>query len=142
MTTEPNAPDEQIERRARYAATIRNEVLLRLGPNAITLAEQGRPVRMNLSEAAAAADAVARLIDAEQADLRSSLAAAQTERELLLRSVNAHEEFHAAVAGLLGRWTTAGPPPLGTSVARWWDSRLVELGEVLAVPDDMPADHR
>ncbi|MGW3847156.1 hypothetical protein [Streptomyces fagopyri] len=31
------------------------------------------------------------------------------------------------VAELYERWLRAGPPPLGTSMARWWDARLLEL---------------
>ncbi|WP_042170150.1 hypothetical protein [Streptomyces sp. NBRC 110035] len=33
-------------------------------------------------------------------------------------------------------WMKAGPPPLGTSVARWWDQRLVELRAALLPPSD------
>ncbi|MFJ6085109.1 hypothetical protein ACIQI8_27245 [Streptomyces sp. NPDC092369] len=32
---------------------------------------------------------------------------------------------------LYNRWTQAGPPPLGTSLARWWDARLAELHEAV-----------
>lgn len=38
----------------------------------------------------------------------------------------------SAVRDLLARWQTAGPPPLGTSLSRWWDRRLVELAAALA----------
>jgi hypothetical protein len=31
------------------------------------------------------------------------------------------------VTTLYDRWVQAGPPPLGTLIARWWDKRLVEL---------------
>lgn len=31
------------------------------------------------------------------------------------------------VIDLYERWLKAGPPPLGTSIARWWDKRLLEL---------------
>jgi hypothetical protein len=31
------------------------------------------------------------------------------------------------VIDLYERWVKAGPPPLGTSTARWWDKRLAEL---------------
>lgn len=31
------------------------------------------------------------------------------------------------VRALYERWVKAGPPPLGASLARWWDQRLVEL---------------
>lgn len=35
------------------------------------------------------------------------------------------------VAALHDRWVKAGPPPLGTSISRWWDRRLVELRAAL-----------
>jgi hypothetical protein len=59
------------DRRDRYAAAIRDEVRLRLGTNALALAERGQPVQMNFSEAAAAAGAVMAVADAEQAELRA-----------------------------------------------------------------------
>lgn len=31
------------------------------------------------------------------------------------------------VIALYDQWVNAGPPPLGTSMARWWDRRLVEI---------------
>lgn len=37
----------------------------------------------------------------------------------------------ADVRALRDRWVKAGPPPLGTSVSRWWDKRLVELHAAL-----------
>ena len=39
---------------------------------------------------------------------------------------------------LYERWVKAGPPPLGTSLARWWDQRLVELRAAI-LPADEPA---
>jgi hypothetical protein len=38
----------------------------------------------------------------------------------------------SAVRNLLTHWQAAGPPPLGTSISRWWDRRLVELAAALA----------
>ena len=35
------------------------------------------------------------------------------------------------VTDLYERWVKAGPPPLGTPMARWWDRRLVELHEAI-----------
>ena len=35
------------------------------------------------------------------------------------------------VIDLYERWVKVGPPPLGTSVSRWWDKRLVELHAAL-----------
>lgn len=39
----------------------------------------------------------------------------------------------ARVQALADRWVKAGPP-LGVSMARWWDMRLVELRAALAEP--------
>ncbi|MEV8042427.1 hypothetical protein AB0P02_01100 [Streptomyces griseoluteus] len=35
------------------------------------------------------------------------------------------------VISLYEQWVKAGPPPLGTPTARWWDKRLAELRGVL-----------
>ncbi|WP_328632039.1 hypothetical protein [Streptomyces sp. NBC_00356] len=40
------------------------------------------------------------------------------------------------VIDLYERWVKAGPPPLGTSISRWWDARLVELHDAI-----LPAAH-
>jgi hypothetical protein len=69
--TDPT-PAEQAARRERYAAKIREEVRLRLGTNALALAERGQPVQMNFSEAATAADSAIAVADAEQAELRTA----------------------------------------------------------------------
>lgn len=37
----------------------------------------------------------------------------------------------ARARALADRWVKGGPPPLGTSVSRWWDRRLVELNTAL-----------
>ncbi|OQQ16104.1 hypothetical protein B0675_02125 [Streptomyces sp. M41(2017)] len=34
------------------------------------------------------------------------------------------------------QWVKAGPPPLGASMARWWDARLVELHNAIVPPGD------
>jgi len=36
------------------------------------------------------------------------------------------------VTDLYEQWVKAGPPPLGTPIARWWDNRLVELHDAIA----------
>lgn len=41
---------------------------------------------------------------------------------------------------LYERWVKAGPPPLGASLARWWDQRLVELRAALLPPNNPPTD--
>ena len=38
------------------------------------------------------------------------------------------------VRALYEQWVKAGPPPLGTSTARWWDRRLVELHDAIQPP--------
>jgi hypothetical protein len=38
------------------------------------------------------------------------------------------------VRALRDRWVKAGPPPLGTPLARWWDARLIELNTALDEP--------
>lgn len=46
------------------------------------------------------------------------------------------EETVTRVTGLYEQWVKAGPPPLGVSLARWWDARLVELREAIQPPAD------
>ncbi|MDT7847235.1 hypothetical protein [Streptomyces justiciae] len=33
-------------------------------------------------------------------------------------------------------WLKAGPPPIGTPLARWWDARLIALREALRAPSN------
>ncbi|GGX99118.1 hypothetical protein [Streptomyces fructofermentans] len=42
----------------------------------------------------------------------------------------------ARVTALYEKWVKAGPPPLGSSMARWWDARLVELHDALSPTAD------
>jgi hypothetical protein len=42
----------------------------------------------------------------------------------------AHNDLQRVTA-LYEQWVKAGPPPLGTPMARWWDKRLAELHAVL-----------
>lgn len=35
------------------------------------------------------------------------------------------------VMDLYEQWVKAGPPPLGTSMSRWWDARLAELHDAI-----------
>jgi hypothetical protein len=46
------------------------------------------------------------------------------------RARNAETEVQRVV-DLYERWVKAGPPPLGASMARWWDARLVELRKAI-----------
>ncbi|GGZ80358.1 hypothetical protein ACFOOM_07670 [Streptomyces echinoruber] len=38
------------------------------------------------------------------------------------------------VIDLYERWVKAGPPPIGTSLARWWDAHLAELHDAIRPP--------
>jgi hypothetical protein len=75
-------------------------------------------------------------------DLLDDAIAAQLGRPLY-DAINQHlaDGQHAEAAlervrDLADQWVKAGPPPLGTSMARWWDRRLVELNAALAEPKD------
>ena len=70
------------------------------------------------------------LLDADDAYTRGWQAHhAAVETELL--AMPGSEQRTGPLAGLYARWVKAGPPPLGQSVSRWWDRRLVELGGAL-----------
>lgn len=61
---------------------------------------------------------------------------------MIWRAVNAAldaQDAHAdatngRVRALLAQWIKAGAPPLGVSLSRWWDKRLVELINALDDP--------
>lgn len=63
--------------------------------------------------------------EAQQGETASRVTAA------LYRSA---EQDVTRVIELYERWTKAGPPPLGTLMARWWDARLVELHDAIVPP--------
>ncbi|MEU3507642.1 hypothetical protein ABZ733_06900 [Streptomyces longwoodensis] len=44
------------------------------------------------------------------------------------------------VIALYERWVKAGPPPLGASMARWWDARLIELHNAIRPPTDQTTE--
>lgn len=44
------------------------------------------------------------------------------------------------VVALYEQWVADGAPPLGTSMARWWDKKLVELHNAIRTPESVPAD--
>lgn len=46
------------------------------------------------------------------------------------------EQDVSRVIALYEQWVKAGPPPLGTSLSRWWDARLVELHDAILPPHD------
>ncbi|MFJ5259114.1 hypothetical protein ACIQAC_01385 [Streptomyces sp. NPDC088387] len=54
---------------------------------------------------------------------------------LRLRAEQA-EAASERVREMAERWVAAGPPPLGTSVSRWWDARLVELHHAIRPPEE------
>ncbi|ELP67717.1 hypothetical protein STRTUCAR8_08596 [Streptomyces turgidiscabies Car8] len=49
------------------------------------------------------------------------------------------EDTVTRVIGLYEQWVKAGTPALGTSMARWWDRRLVELHDAIQGPAEQPA---
>lgn len=64
----------------------------------------------------------------------------------ILRELDQHTATGAAtddetttrVISLCEQWVKAGPPPLGTPMARWWDARLVELHNAILPPGRCP----
>lgn len=46
------------------------------------------------------------------------------------------EQDVTRVIALYERWVKAGPPPLGVSLSRWWDARLVELHNAIRPPQE------
>ncbi|MFI1701987.1 hypothetical protein ACH419_39405 [Streptomyces bobili] len=44
------------------------------------------------------------------------------------------EQDVSRVITLYEQWVQAGPPPLGASMARWWDARLAELHKAILPP--------
>ncbi|MCF0086660.1 MULTISPECIES: hypothetical protein [unclassified Streptomyces] len=59
-----------------------------------------------------------------------------------MRQLDRAEHAEAAInqaRALYESWVHAGPPPLGTSMARWWDSRLIELRTALQPDGQQPA---
>lgn len=48
------------------------------------------------------------------------------------------EQDVSRVIALYERWVKAGPPPLGTPIARWRDARLAELHDAILPPDAAP----
>jgi hypothetical protein len=78
-------------------------------------------------------------------ELCSTLPSDTTRRNAMIwRAVNAALDAQEAsaeaatgrVRALLARWVKAGAPPLGVSLSRWWDKRLVELNTALDGPED------
>lgn len=42
----------------------------------------------------------------------------------------------ARIRALRTDWLSTGAPPIGTSIARWWDKRLIELAAALDDPKE------
>lgn len=53
-----------------------------------------------------------------------------------LKQMAQFDEALSRVRALADGWVKAGPPPLGASMARWWDARLVELNAALDEPKE------
>lgn len=92
------------------AEAIRTEVRVRLGPNSLALASQGQPVQLNYGEAAAAADAVMRLLQDRWAppppgDRREQL----PDHILVLVDVPAYTSTACELADLLAPAAAAHP---------------------------------
>lgn len=73
--------------------------------------------------------------DQAEGQLRHLQATSEAAGILLTRTTDERDQLRGALArvqALADRWVKAGPPPLGTSINRWWDKRLVELNAVLS----------
>lgn len=77
---------------------------------------------------------------AEETESQRQLA---TAREALASATTRAARAEATavrIRALYEQWVKAGPPPLGTSMSRWWDRRLVELHKAIQPPAHN-ADH-
>lgn len=72
---------------------------------------------------AAVAQAILALADARTPD--------DTQARFFAGMHRSAEETVSRVISLHETWTATGPPPLGTSLNRWWDNRLVELAAAI-----------
>ncbi len=135
-------PSQRPELRNQIAKTART-VPLHLGPNATAMAQRGEPIILNMSEADDLADAVLALLYREWPWLRAAAEDAETEPRVDRQTAVVLAALHRSAEGnvsrvidLYERWVAAGPPPLGTSISRWWDARLVELHAALDPPKE------
>ncbi|MFJ6061631.1 hypothetical protein ACIQHU_01180 [Streptomyces tendae] len=69
-----------------------------------------------------------------ESSARAADEAASTARVLSALHRSA-EDTVTRVIDLHEQWVAAGPPPLGASLARWWDARLVELHDAIQPAD-------
>lgn len=78
------------------------------------------------------------LLGADEADVEhcaAEVVAAILPTTRLLGTLHraAHDDINRVI-DLYGRWVKAGPPPIGTPTARWWDQRLAELHDAVLPP--------
>ena len=85
----------------------------------------------------------ARKVLAALDELSAPAATQATEQEKTTRVFAAlhrsAEQEVTRVINLYEQWVKAGPPPLGVSMSRWWDARLVELRGAIHAPAEQPA---
>jgi DNA repair ATPase RecN len=70
--------------------------------------------------------------ETELARLRADIAACRNQQ--WPQRLGQAEKRLARITALTDRWAQAGPPPLGTPLARCWDKRLAELNAALDEP--------
>jgi hypothetical protein len=71
----------------------------------------------------------------DQTETTEATEAEKTTRVFAALHRSAEQDVSRVIA-LYERWVKAGPPPLGASIARWWDARLVELHNAIRPPAD------
>lgn len=74
----------------------------------------------------------------EEVMQKTDPAEAETTTRVFAALHRSAEQDVSRVITLYEQWVKAGPPPLGTSVSRWWDARLVELHNAILPPDRCP----
>lgn len=66
--------------------------------------------------------------------LQSGPPASETTARVFAALHRSAEQDVTRVIDLYEQWVKSGPPPLGTSISRWWDARLVELHDAILPP--------
>lgn len=77
--------------------------------------------------------------EAEPAPAAAEASDADTTTRVFAALHQSAERDVTRVINLYEQWVKAGPPPLGTSIARWWDKRLIELHNTIQPADDESA---
>jgi hypothetical protein len=67
----------------------------------------------------------------ETRSIEEVIADTAPELNSLFRDVMGKGGAKDPVVELRDEWVKAGPPPLGVSLSRWWDARLVELNKAI-----------